>query len=281
MNQDMRHWTSRSNYTALDYRGFVPKRVWRNEYGTVVPCIPSVWKEAPKSSEDLTKEQAAYLKKGTYLGMLYTTRQFPTALELEIAHRSLKSGSTVILDGPLADLERWNDPPHVEFANCQLNNNDDAERFIETYGVSLLMCSYDKSEKELEPVIEINWLRTYQHSLRDAWRGSETAFEHLSMWRPEKIEFKNGRPVLISDDIWKFICALFLADHSDNRLRVCENPACSRLKYFVQERRDQKFCSESCRNTVNVHRWLAIQENRDHWNAARRKDHSGQPGPPG
>jgi hypothetical protein len=199
-------------------------------------------------------------------------------------------------DSVPADAKQWPDPPHVEFANCAFDSPEDVKRFVESYGFGAGMIHQPPEEKETvllhamrfvedygfdDPykqhpqrlTITANRLKQDQGFLRRYW-GKAAQAEPLKqhfLWSPDDINFVNGKLQIILSDIWDYILVLFLIDLSKARLRVCENPLCRRLKYFVQERSDQKYCSTSCKNTVNVNRWLAISGNRDNWNAERRQ----------
>jgi hypothetical protein len=277
--QCMRHWTIKDNYTSIEYRGVIPatREGWGEPTetslvtdGVIVPCQIYEDIEAIRAAE----EGRDWGFQTTYAKLFMGT--YPGYIEVDIRNRELKNRkSKVDVSGRPVDLNEWAEPPHVEFANCDFKTAEDVKRFVDDYGVSFLMCDYTRSVKEtgqseMNPITTVERMQTFQWCLRNAWRGDDDALRIVKWWAPTRVDFANGKPHTISEDIWEYMCALFLADHSDNRIRICENPQCKLLKYFIANRRDQKFCSDTCRNTVNVNLWLADPENRKQFNEKRR-----------
>lgn len=61
----------------------------------------------------------------------------------------------------------------------------------------------------------------------------------INMQQPERI-------AISTNDLWKFICLLFLIDEAEGKLGMCENPDCP-APYFKRKRRTQRFCERgSC-----------------------------------
>jgi hypothetical protein len=146
---------------------------------------------------------------------------------------------------------------------------------VENYGFSAGMI-YDPGFRYKPPeaiTVTVERLRQNQEFLRRSWGRNERAeaLKNVFLWSPDDIDFVNGKPQVIVRDIWDYILVLFLIDLSAGRLKICAYPDCHRLKYFVKERRDQKYCSTSCKNTFHVNLFLANPENRKSWNADRRK----------
>jgi hypothetical protein len=189
----------------------------------------------------------------------------------QAVHYNLKA-----FDGNPVDVKQWPDPPHVEFANCAFDSPEDVKRFVESYGFGRGMIYDPRLPFEPPKAMNINAdrLKKDQDWLRQSWGKTKHASvlkDHF-LWSPDDIDFVNGKPRIIMRDIWDYIFALFLIDLSAGRLRVCAHPDCRQLKYFVKERRNQKFCSVTCKNAFHVNLWLANPENRDHWNAQRRQE---------
>jgi hypothetical protein len=309
------HWTSKADYTVVRYRGTVPRAVFRlpdgveilpkarkkeiyqeaepelpniKDAGGVIPASRVV-EEIQKTAKDYRQE---FLPVNNVMAIIRNTAQF-----------SLWS----LIDSHPADVKCWPDPPHVEFANCTFDNPDDVKRFVEGYGFGAGMIhDIPKHESVLKDLaastgrlvedygfdakkiygqpfnrlaISVNRLKEDQSFLRRHW--SKTAQAHPLkqhfLWSPDDINFVNGRAQIVLSDIWDYILVLFLIDLSRGRLRVCANPSCRRLKYFVQERPDQKYCSTPCKNNVGIRNYLADKLKRDEWNAARRKAANGKP----
>jgi hypothetical protein len=102
------------------------------------------------------------------------------------------------------------------------------------------------------------------------WHRHRLVQKDAFAWSLEDISFVNGKPRITVRDISDYILLLYMNDCSADRLRVCINPGCKMLKYFVKERRNQKFCSVGCKNSFHVNTWLATPANRRKWNEYRR-----------
>jgi hypothetical protein len=72
-------------------------------------------------------------------------------------------------------------------------------------------------------------------------------------------------------DLWALICIEFLIDHSAGRARMCALEDCKSLRYFVQSRKDQEFCSKSCRAQHNMKVWRSNPANAKHEKLMRKK----------
>jgi len=302
--QTMRHWTSKDDYTAVAYEGTIPRRVIPTSEGVEI---------LPKAREERREEFPNIKQAGGLIPVSMLVEKIQKAAQdsreeflpvnnviatiRDTAQFTLRSW----VDSVPADVKRWPDPPHVEFANCTFDSPEDVKRFVEAYGFGAGMIHeppkatglwptldlevtrlvedygfnlqqiYDEPQKKM--TIGVERLKADQQFLRQSWGKTEQgqALRNSFLWSPEDIEFVNGKPRIIVKDIWDYILVLHLIDLSKGRLRVCQNSQCKQLKYFVQERRDQKYCSTSCKNTFHMNLWLAMPENREHWNAARRK----------
>jgi hypothetical protein len=273
----MRQWTSKSDYTAIVYEGIVPSRVTLSSEGIEIP--PRQREARPESpvirnsggmvpalklSEELQKTARNYKRD-----------LLPSSAVLGMVNRTTESALQDRIDTVRANVADWSDPPHVEFANCTLKSPEDVKRFVEIHGFGLSMVA-DPGLRFLPPkaiTVTVKRLRQDQTFLRESWGQTEQTqpLKDSFMWRPDDVDFTNGKPRIRITDIWDYILVLFLIDLSAGRLRVCANPGCTTLKYFVKERRNQKFCSVQCKNSFHVNLWLANLENRKAWNADRRK----------
>jgi hypothetical protein len=184
---------------------------------------------------------------------------------------TLPRAATVVPDGVKVDsgkrgiqINGWKWPPHVAFANRSFKTLQDAKRFVEEYGFSY---AWTRGFKLDETILDLRKIQKEQEKLRGLWGKAGTEYALSSA----EIHFINGKPKITLSDIRKYTNAFFLIDASAGRLAVCAWPDCPELKYFVKERRDQRFCSRSCKNAFHVNLWLANPENRKAWNAHRRK----------
>lgn len=285
----MRNWTYKSDYTAVAYKGTVPRSVVLTEDGIELPVThPDVdlFRTPVFSNNDLVtnigdKKAFSMIRVSTLVKELEETAQnyrqetLPASTVTGMMRRAARSNLASFGDGTSADPKQWPDPPHVEFANCAFDSPEDLKRFVETYGFGLNMIFDPRLPfaPPKAPTINVERLKQDQKTLRDTWGKTKHArvFKDHFLWSPDDIDVINGRPRIITSDIWDYISALYMIDLSAGRLKVCHYPDCRQLKYFVKERRNQKFCSTTCKNAFNIKFWLANPENREHWNAGRRK----------
>jgi hypothetical protein len=302
-SQAVGHWTSKADYTGIDFRGTVPRNLVTTSKG--VEIHPSLAK-LPQSTElPNLKEAGAVIPTLLLIKEIQKTMKdsrqqfFPLSNVMAIVRYTTQFTLRSAFDSVPADATQWPDPPHVEFANCTFESPGDVKRFVEEYGFSAGMihehppkytqldlsvyaqCTedygfdlgkiYDRTPQKV--AISMNRLQQDQVFLRRHWNKTaqpQPVKQHF-LWSPNDVNFINGKAKIVISDIWDYILVLFLIDLSKRRLRVCANPSCKRLKYFVQERRDQKYCSTSCKNYVGMHNYLADTLKRKEWNAARRK----------
>jgi hypothetical protein len=273
MVQGVRPWTRKEDYTAIVFQGVVPRSVITTSDAVEIPTRQRENVEFPNLKRSGGLVQAKEVIAEIWNASQNTKRDFlPTAEVMNILRRSIYYNLLGTFDSTPADVTQWSDPPHVELANCELATPEDVKRFVEMYGV----CPAFVDDKKLSPeviTISIERLQKLQAVFRGFWDKTDQVeiLNSLFSWSPDEIHFESGKPQITVRDISDYITILFLIDLSADRLRVCGNPHCKQLKYFVKERRDQKYCSTTCKNTVNVYKWLGNEQNRNNWNADRRK----------
>jgi hypothetical protein len=158
--------------------------------------------------------------------------------------------------GTLADQDvnpdDWPEPPHVAFANVNLDDPMAAITFTETYGTlySGWTLGTGTSPSEGEFRIAKCDLQAAQTVLREAWRGSPSDIVSLEGAVEEGIEANvlvhAASVELSTNGLSPFIDFLFLRDLAGDKIGVCLNPDCL-APYFVRRRKTQKFCdSKAC-----------------------------------
>jgi hypothetical protein len=174
---------------------------------------------------------------------------------------------------------RWPDPPHVYFANVQLNWKS-LLTFDNTFGP--LLREHRRLPPEMTAILEkaLNltdierqrWasekakfkIAIYdpgdvrvacgmQELLRNAWRGEQLAIQILEFGGDRTMQQgPYGPPRLTAipsphgidiytEDLWNYIRVAFLSDHAAGLTRVCGNPECE-APYFLARRKDQRQC---------------------------------------
>jgi hypothetical protein len=155
------------------------------------------------------------------------------------------------------------------------------ERFVRTYGV--LRGARIDGRAFTQDIAEV---AERQDVLRQRWLQANRVVEFdSSMMEDMEWEVQRTDPpvfratifqasafvLLTTEDLWKFICYLFLWDCWNRKIGVCENPDCP-APYFVKSRVDQKFCEVGpC--TQYAHRQAARKwwdENGQRWRAKKR-----------
>lgn len=169
---------------------------------------------------------------------------------------------------------RWPDPPHVCLANlgvraptnpCPL---EEVFLFTKRYGLlgsgeGGLDVWLEEDERKFDGklVLFTAVFQDVQELLRNAWRGDEDAITTVSKEVRMEIYSQEGKAEVVTPDLWAFICALFIRDHAEGRLKVCRNPDCP-APYFVAVRRGKSFCSHRCAVLMNVRRFRERQKAR-------------------
>jgi hypothetical protein len=279
----VRHWTSKSDYTQVEYRGIVPLSVamvaedGENAAGVRIitkPLGADVLQPFPNSREAGAMVSVASLLKEIEDTSKQGRREFlPVGNVNTMISRATHYALKDRFDSKVADPKKWPDPPHIRFANAAFNEPKDVKRFVQTYGFSPVMF---QTQSSAISVHRFKWDQTW---LREAWSKPEYAQvdkEHF-IWNPDDVRFHDGKPRIFLSDIWDYILVLFFIDFSADRLRVCPNSGCQGLKYFTYERPNQKFCSVTCKNSVHMNLWLADPKNREMFNTRRRRSFNEKP----
>jgi len=177
-----------------------------------------------------------------------------------------------------ADATRWKEAPHERLANLQTYDTRAArlvlttkpvsgvgdpkaiEAFVRKHGVLLGRVNENTGHFDEDAV---RFARA-QDSLRRAWSGEGAAIKEFEEQVEDALEahlsVRAGGIEIATENLWSFICVLFLRDHVARKTKVCQNPDCSN-PYFLQQRRGQKYCSHKCAVLMNVRRFRERQAN--------------------
>ena len=138
-----------------------------------------------------------------------------------------------------------------EYELCDLKA---VELFVRKYGVlwgrlNEMTYEYDES---------CTGFSSAQATLCRAWRQDKEAMEEVEVQVEHALDartsIKLGGVELTTENLWSFICVLFLRDYLAGKARICESPDCAN-PYFLEKRRGQKFCSHVCAVRENVRRF--------------------------
>jgi hypothetical protein len=180
--------------------------------------------------------------------------RLPESVSVEDGHVFGKLGKD------LANVIRWKEPPHEVLANMrrtgeyELCDPKAVELFVRKYGVlwgRLNEMTYEFDES-------CTGFSGAQATLCRAWRQDKEAMEDVEAQVQHALDartsIKLGGVELTTENLWSFICVLFLRDHLAGKARICESPDCAN-PYFLAKRRGQKFCSHVCAVRENVRRF--------------------------
>jgi len=166
--------------------------------------------------------------------------------------------------GPeVADVRRWKDPPHEALANVRragewnLCDPKAIEVFVKRYGLlDARLDNWSSSSSKFDEE-SVSFSR-FQETLCKAWRQDRDALRDITVQVADALDAHNlmnaGSIELTTENLWSFICALFLRDFQLGKARVCASPDCIH-PYFVQDRKGQKYCSHVCAVRENVRRF--------------------------
>jgi hypothetical protein len=162
-----------------------------------------------------------------------------------------RDGRILVEDQPgesqLVDFRRWKDAPHVAFANL-LGDLDAVSKFTSTYGVVSARPVSGTRYVNSSDVIRL------RDTLRQAWRGDDKALQAMMLNTQASLEVRSAGLEAAVSDLWTLIRLLFLQDHFAGRARICANPDCHTMPYFLVVRKGQKFCSDKCAVLISVRR---------------------------
>jgi hypothetical protein len=159
--------------------------------------------------------------------------------------------------GDLVDPRRWKDPPHVALANLNLTDVKAVRMFTEVYGpLEDDVEAGEQFEVDLEEADYLGGIGGMKERVIDAWRSSDAKrlwvprggensdrYDLPMMWGGRALEL---RPA----GCWTFLRLLATRDIENGDARICRNPKCKELPYFVAGRNNQTFCSHPCANVV-------------------------------
>ena len=154
------------------------------------------------------------------------------------------SGAVTLLDNPWGRLLRRDAagkllPELVELGAMQA--------FVRKYGV---LRRSAEDEETTAFVVDAADFTDAQDVLRKAWAGDSGSIAEIEVQVKYALEaqpsVKAGGIELTTENLWSFICILFLLDRKAGKTGVCANPECP-APYFVRRRKDQKYCERgSC-----------------------------------
>lgn len=168
-----------------------------------------------------------------------------------------------------ADPRDWREPPHEVLANIPtydttttplafttkpgsgLADPKAVEMFVKRHGV--LCAQPDETTGRFDE--DSVRFADAQDSLRRAWRGDRAAIKELLRQVKEALEarvsFRVGEIEIATENLWSFLCALFLRDYRAKKTKVCARADCLH-PYFLEKRKGQKYCSHRCAALVSV-----------------------------
>ncbi len=169
-------------------------------------------------------------------------------------------------------MKKWKDPPHFALANWQFDTPENVCKFIKRYGAPA-----DLLRGNGPFIVSMSDMRNLQEALRAGWRAipftASYSLEALKALEPTiPAQFNPWGPggQINVDDPWNYACLIFRNDFEKGLAAVCPNRDCL-SPYFIKTRGDQQFCSQECRNLVNVQRWRSVPKNQKRERAARKK----------
>jgi hypothetical protein len=189
------------------------------------------------------------------------------------------------ITGELGDeqinVSRWTRPPHLALANLPLDSRA-LEAFIWKYGALKTRISpsaqfsaletkvwNDRSNKALTPTEMLNRgvkqavrqdfslsardFAEAQNTVRLAWHG-DSNFLDLVKQSVRGGEYHlvlpgdrdNDQVLVGTRELWRFTCFLFFVDYLRGKTKICANDRSCPTPYFIQQRKDQEYCSHSC-----------------------------------
>jgi hypothetical protein len=151
------------------------------------------------------------------------------------------------------DFSRWKEPPHVVFANLDLNSGDlgPALKFTRQYGYISGRVIGDRYRVDLAE------LKDRQELVRDAWVGLGGTDLEVDLMVPNphlRVSIGARESEIAVDSLWTLIQILVLRDSAAEKTDKCANPDCP-APYFLRTRKGQKFCSHKCAVLINVRRF--------------------------
>jgi hypothetical protein len=181
-----------------------------------------------------------------------------------------------VLGAEMANPAQWKEPPHERLANLPTHDTRAEGLVLTTKPVSGLA-----DPKAMESFVKrhgVLWGRIRQSTgsfdedavrfasaqdlLRRAWTDDSVAIREIEEQVEDALEARpsvraGGIEVTI-ENLWSFICVLFLRDYVAGKVKVCANSDCPH-PYFLEKRKGQKYCSHPCAVLLNVRRFRKRQ----------------------
>ncbi len=187
----------------------------------------------------------------------------PSKTKLLGAHVTGKVGSK------RANPSQWREPPHEGLANVPtydtgkipqalttrpvrgITDPKAMDAFVKRYGT--LSARINKRTRSFdENAVDF---ASFQEILRGAWTGDKAALGKILGQAKDalepKVSVRAEEIVIDTENLWSFICLLFLRDYRADKTKLCARPDCKH-PYFVEKHKRQKYCSQQCAVLMNV-----------------------------
>lgn len=155
-------------------------------------------------------------------------------------------------------VRRWKEHPHLLLANLPtgdtrpsgmakkpvsgLPDEKAMEEFVRTHGVLWGKVNEDTGRFDEDTV----HFADAQDTLRKAWTEDSKAIQEIKDQLETALEVRPsvraGGIEFATENLWSFLCLLFLRDNAAGRTKVCANPDCT-APYYLAKRKDQRFCA--------------------------------------
>jgi hypothetical protein len=172
------------------------------------------------------------------------------------------------LGSEMADVTRWKETPHEYLANVRriaesnLCDPKAVEMFVNRYGLldaRLDRWSPSSSSKFEEGCVTFS---SCQETLCKAWRRNVEALSEVAAQVEHALDvtasMNAGTIELTTENLWCFICVLFMRDFQAGKAKICASPDCVH-PYFLEQRKGQKYCLHLCAVRENVRRFRATE----------------------
>src|SRR5579875_227048 len=200
--------------------------------------------------------------------------------------------SDLFIDGRLelkSDISRWKTMPHKRHANLPVSfgltrltsdigrsdrpsllaanrpSLEAMDMFIKEYG---LLDAQTTSDEEGNTYFRQSAMgfEICQHTLQEAWKGTAQGLKNVRRQVQKKLRVT---PIVeaehvnfMTEQLWPFICMLFLRDYAAGITAICKIPDCPRKPYFLRAREGQIYCSHECAVLANVRRFREFHANK-------------------
>ena len=115
----------------------------------------------------------------------------------------------------------------------------------------------------------------FQEILCNAWKQEIGALAQIEIQVVDALEARTsmnaGTIELITENLWSFICVLFMRDFQEGKAKVCISPDCIH-PYFIEQRKGQKYCSHVCAVRENVRRFRQAESDAKHGRTTLKRE---------